>query len=101
MTPPRNGIQQRFRSWLAFSVAMVCAAVLPLWCATTALAELDSQLSVVDEQGRTLTIQQWDTVLQGVHSIDRNRLSREWFFSGHGIYQVTGPDADKFEGQLS
>lgn len=101
MTSPRRAVGQRCRSWLAFSVAMVCAAVLALWCATTARGELDSQLSVVDEQGRTLTIQQWDTVLQGVQSIDRNRLSREWFFSGHGIYRVSGPDADKFEGQLS
>ena len=79
---------------------MACAAALPLSWASPAAAGLDSQLTVLDEQGRTLTIQQWDTVLQGVYSMDRNRLSREWFYSGHGVYHVGGPGADKFEGQL-
>ncbi len=48
----------------------------------------------------TLVIQQWDTFLNGVFPLDRNRLTREWFHSGRANYQVTGPGADKFEGTL-
>ncbi|KAA0084789.1 porin [Mycolicibacterium sp. P9-64] len=65
-----------------------------------ASAELDSQLGVLDEQGRTLTIQQWDTEFQGVYPMDRNRLTREWFYSGQGAYIVSGPNADAFTGEL-
>ncbi|PRC49123.1 porin, partial [Mycobacterium sp. ITM-2017-0098] len=32
----------------------------------TSNAGLDNELSVVDGQGRTLTVQQWDTFLNGV-----------------------------------
>ena len=52
---------------------------------------LDNELSVVDGKGRTLDIQQWDTFLNGVFPLDRNRLTREWFHSGRAIYHVTGP----------
>jgi hypothetical protein len=100
MTPQRTGFRHRCWVWLKSGVVVVCAVVFALMGATPAGAGLDNELSVVDEQGRTLTIQQWDTMLQGVYSVDRNRLSREWFYSGQGVYQVTGPDADKFEGQL-
>ncbi|MFV1356160.1 porin, partial [Mycolicibacterium fortuitum] len=37
-------------------------------------AGLDNELSLVDGQDRTLTVQQWDTFLNGVFPLDRNRL---------------------------
>jgi MspA len=57
-------------------------------------------MSLVDGQDRTLTIQQWDTFLNGVFSLDRNRLTREWFHSGRAKFNVAGPGADEFEGTL-
>src|ERR1700676_3163985 len=66
----------------------------------TSHAGLDNELSVVDGTGRTLTIQQWDTFLNGVYPLDRNRLTREWFHSGRAIYHVTGPNAAGFAGTL-
>jgi MspA len=63
-------------------------------------AGLDNELSLVDGQDRTLTIQQWDTFLNGVFPLDRNRLTREWFHSGRAKYNVAGPGADEFEGTL-
>jgi hypothetical protein len=66
----------------------------------TAHAGLDNELSLVDGQDRTLTIQQWDTFLNGVYPLDRNRLTREWFHSGRAKYIVAGPGADEFEGTL-
>ncbi|STZ61066.1 MspA protein [Mycolicibacterium tokaiense] len=81
-------------------VAMM-AAVAALFASTgTSHAGLDNELSLVDGQGRTLTIQQWDTFLNGVFPLDRNRLTREWFHSGKAVYAVTGEDADEFEGVL-
>ena len=63
-------------------------------------AGLDNELSLVDGKDRTLTIQQWDTFLDGVFPLDRNRLTREWFHSGSAVYNVAGPGADEFEGTL-
>jgi hypothetical protein len=63
-------------------------------------AALDNELTMVDEQHRTLTIQQWDTFLNGVFPLDRNRLTREWFHSGRAVYHVVGPGADEFAGTL-
>ncbi|HKV20746.1 MAG TPA: MspA family porin [Mycobacterium sp.] len=81
-------------------VAMVLA-VAGLFANTgTSHAGLDNELSLVDGQDRTLTIQQWDTFLNGVFPLDRNRLTREWFHSGRAKYIVTGPGADEFEGTL-
>ena len=81
-------------------IAMV-AAIAALFVSTgTSHAGLDNQLSLVDGQDRTLTIQQWDTFLDGVFPLDRNRLTREWFHSGSAIYDVAGPGADEFEGTL-
>ena len=68
--------------------------------AGTAHAVLDNELSLVDGKGRTMVIQQWDTFLNGVYPLDRNRLTREWFHSGRAIYHVTGGGADKFQGTL-
>jgi hypothetical protein len=81
-------------------IAMV-AAIAALFVSTgTSHAGLDNELSLVDGQDRTLTIQQWDTFLNGVFPLDRNRLTREWFHSGSAVYNVAGPGADEFEGTL-
>jgi hypothetical protein len=82
-------------------VALV-AALMGLFGALpgTAQAVMDNQMSLVDGGGRTMTIQQWDTYLDGVFPLDRNRLTREWFHSGRAKYSVAGPEADKFEGTL-
>ena len=63
-------------------------------------AALDNQMSLVDGKGRTMTIQQWDTFLDGVFPLDRNRLTREWFHSGKAVYSVAGPGAADFAGTL-
>src|SRR3954462_10135643 len=81
-------------------IAMV-AAIAALFVSTgTSHAGLDNELSLVDGSDRTLTIQQWDTFLNGVFPLDRNRLTREWFHSGRAKYIVDGPGADEFEGTL-
>ena len=81
-------------------VAMI-AAIAALFVGTgTSHAGLDNELSLVDGKGRTLNIQQWDTFLNGVFPLDRNRLTREWFHSGRAIYNVTGDGSDAFEGTL-
>ncbi|OBG11533.1 porin [Mycolicibacterium celeriflavum] len=81
-------------------IAMV-AAVASLFVSTgTSHAGLDNEVSLVDGQDRTLTIQQWDTFLNGVFPLDRNRLTREWFHSGRAKYVVAGEGADEFEGTL-
>ena len=61
---------------------------------------MDNNLSLVDGGGDTLDIEQWDTFLNGVYPLDRNRLTREWFHSGKAVYHVTGPGADQFAGTL-
>ena len=66
----------------------------------TSHATVDNELSVVDGKDRTLTIQQWDTHLEGVAPMDRNRLTREWFHSGRAKYTVEGPKAKSFRGKL-
>ena len=66
----------------------------------TSQAALDNQMSLVDGKGRTMTIQQWDTFLDGVFPLDRNRLTREWFHSGKAVYSVAGPGAADFAGTL-
>lgn len=81
-------------------IAMV-AAIAALFVSTgTSHAGLDNELSLVDGSGKTLTIQQWDTFLNGVFPLDRNRLTREWFHSGRAAYIVAGDGADDFEGTL-
>ena len=81
-------------------IAMV-AAIAALFVSTgTSHAGLDNEMSLVDGQDRTMTIQQWDTFLNGVFPLDRNRLTREWFHSGSAVYNVAGGGADSFEGTL-
>jgi len=80
--------------------ACAMAGVLAFSGPVGARAALDNQMSLVDGTGRTMTIQQWDTFLDGVFPLDRNRLTREWFHSGKAVYEVVGPGADDFEGTL-
>ena len=82
-------------------LAALVAAVATLFAGSgTAQAVMDNQMSLVDGGGRTMTIQQWDTFLDGVFPLDRNRLTREWFHSGKAVYTVFGDGADEFEGTL-
>jgi hypothetical protein len=81
-------------------VALI-AALGTLFVSTgTAHAGLDNELTLLDGQGDTMDIQQWDTFLNGVYPLDRNRLTREWFHSGRALYHVTGPNAGQFAGTL-
>ena len=81
-------------------VAVLAASSALFVGAGTAQAGMDDQMSLVDGKGRTITIQQWDTVLNGVFPLDRNRLTREWFHSGRVVYNVAGPGAEEFAGTL-
>lgn len=81
-------------------VALVAAFAALLTSTGTSHAGLDNELSLVDGQDRTLTVQQYDTFLNGVFPLDRNRLTREWFHSGRAKFIVAGPGADEFEGTL-
>ncbi|MBU8827079.1 MspA family porin, partial [Mycolicibacterium goodii] len=88
-----------FKRVLIAMISALLAATTGLFVgAGTSHAGLDNELSLVDGQDRTLTIQQWDTFLNGVFPLDRNRLTREWFHSGRAKYIVAGPGADEFEG---
>ena len=82
------------------TIAVVVALGTLVATSGTSHAGLDNELSLVDGQDRTLTIQQWDTFLNGVFPLDRNRLTREWFHSGSAVYNVAGAGADEFEGTL-
>lgn len=81
-------------------VVMVTAVAALFVGTSTAHAGLDNENTLLDGQDRTLRIQQWDTFLNGVYPLDRNRLTREWFHSGRAKYTVEGPGADEFEGTL-
>ncbi|BBX88103.1 MspA family porin [Mycolicibacterium mucogenicum] len=63
-------------------------------------ASLDNEQSLADGQDRTLTVQQWDTFLNGVFPMDHNRLTREWFHSGRAKYSCAGKACDEFAGTL-
>lgn len=78
----------------AINTGVVLHGVIP------ADAALDNELSLVDGQDRTLTVQQWDTVINGVFPLDRNRLTREWFHSGRANYTCGGNGCDRFAGTL-
>jgi hypothetical protein len=90
-----------FSRVLMAMVLAIAGAFASLFVSTgTSHAGLDNELSLLDGQDRTLTVQQWDTFLNGVFPLDRNRLTREWFHSGRAKYIVAGPGADEFEGTL-
>lgn len=81
-------------------VGFVAMATLLITRAGVALADLDNELTLIDGKGKLLRIQQWDTFINGVFPLDRNRLTREWFHSGRAAYEVTGAGAADFEGTL-
>lgn len=81
-------------------VAMLVAVAGLFAGSGTASAGMDNQMSLVDGGGRTMTVSQWDTYLDGVFPLDRNRLTREWFHSGRAKYNVVGPGAEDFAGTL-
>jgi len=78
------------------ATALAATLVFP----ATSRAGMDNELSLVDGKDRSLTVQQWDTFLNGVAPLDRNRLTREWFHSGRAKYVVTGQGAEGFAGTL-
>ncbi len=84
------------------SLVVVSSIIVALLVTTSsARAGLDNEVSIVDDIGRTLTVQQWDTFLNGgCAPLDRNRLTREWFHSGRAKYTVSGPKAAEFAGAL-
>lgn len=83
------------------AAAIFCGAALLMPAATSpASAALDNQMTQMDNSGNTLKVAQWDTFLDGVAPLDRNRLTREWFHSGRAIYDVIGPGAENFAGTL-
>ena len=81
-------------------LACVAAAAAIIATPGVSQAAMDNQMTLLDGGGRTMTIQQWDTNLDGVYPLDGNRLTREWFHSGRAIYSVVGPGADEFAGTL-
>ncbi|MHA7666633.1 MspA family porin [Mycolicibacterium sp. HS_4_1] len=85
-----------------FRAVIACgiAAAVQVAGTGTAHAGLDNELSLVDGHDRTLTVQQWDTFLNGVFPLDRNRLTREWFHSGKAAYTCEGAGCDDFAGTL-
>jgi len=87
------------RSLLSTSVAALALSA-ALLLPARAQAEMDNQMSLVDGAGNTMTVQQWDTYLDGVYPLDRNRLTREWFHSGKAKYEVVGEGAEDFAGTL-
>ena len=95
-----NTAREKMKAISRMLIALATAIAAVFASAGTSHAGLDNELSLVDEQGRTLTVQQWDTYLNGVFPLDRNRLTREWFHSGRAKWNVAGPGADEFEGTL-
>ncbi|SHP03587.1 Hypothetical porin precursor [Mycobacteroides abscessus subsp. abscessus] len=94
------GIRRVVQSTLTSLILVVGMVGLTVIGTGTAHAGLDDELTLVDGKGRLLRIQQWDTFLNGVFPLDRNRLTREWFHSGRAVYEVTGAGSDTFEGTL-
>lgn len=82
-------------------VLLVIVAVVAMVASTgTAHAGLDNEKSASDRSGHQLTVQQWDTAVHAVPPMDKNRLTREWFYSGKAAYRVTGAGAETFSGTL-
>ncbi|CPZ30244.1 Hypothetical porin precursor [Mycobacteroides abscessus] len=88
------GIRRVVQSALTSLILVVGMVGLTVIGTGTAHAGLDDELTLVDGKGRLLRIQQWDTFLNGVFPLDRNRLTREWFHSEGTLelgYQVGYP----------
>lgn len=94
-TPIRHQVRN-----LARRGACVIALLLVANPVGVAHAGLDSTRTATDRAGSTVTIQMWDTYLNGVSPVDRNRLTREWFHSGRASFQVSGTDSESFAGTL-
>lgn len=97
---PSAQLRENMKTISRVFLAMIAAIAAMFLSTGTSNAGLDNELSLVDGKDRTLTIQQWDTFLNGVFPLDRNRLTREWFHSGKAKYMVAGPGAEDFEGVL-
>ncbi|MFC8178628.1 MspA family porin [Rhodococcus sp. NPDC057297] len=83
------------------AVAVAGASVVGLVLGTgTASAAVDSSNTIVDGNGNTIVVTLSDTFINGVPSLDGNPLTREWFANGRASWDVTGPDADDFEGTV-
>lgn len=67
----------------------------------TASAAVDSSNTVVDANGNVITVTLSDTFINSVPPLDGNPLTREWFANGVAGWEVTGPDADDFEGTVA
>ncbi|WP_052060082.1 MspA family porin [Rhodococcoides fascians] len=84
------------------AVAVAGASVVGLVLGTgTASAAVDSTNSVVDANGNLITVTLSDTFINSVPPLDGNPLTREWFANGVAGWEVTGPDADDFEGTVA
>ncbi|OZC55359.1 hypothetical protein CH267_12240 [Rhodococcus sp. 06-621-2] len=84
------------------AVAVAGASVVGLVLGTgTASAAVDSTNTVVDANGNTITVSLSDTFINSVSPLDGNPLTREWFANGVAGWEVTGPDADDFEGTVA
>lgn len=95
-TPRRNRGLGTVRSLALASVAAVGLAV-----ATSGSASaIDSQNSIVDFDGNTITATISDTYINFVPPLDGNPLTREFFHNGRAGFTVSGPDADDFEGTI-
>jgi hypothetical protein len=88
-----KGITRSLVALAAVSLALVTGVA-------TTHAAMDNELSVVDGLGRTLNVQQWDVLINGVTPLDNNPLSREWFHTGRAVYHVSGDGAEEFTGTL-
>lgn len=94
---------RRSRGLKSMGAAVVAgASVVGLVLGTgTASAAVDSTNSVVDANGNLITVTLSDTFLDSVPPLDGNPLTREWFANGVAGWEVTGPDADDFEGTVA
>ena len=94
---------RRSRGLKSMGAAVVAgASVVGLVLGTgTASAAVDSTNSVVDANGNLITVTLSDTFLNSVPPLDGNPLTREWFANGVAGWEVTGPDADDFEGTVA
>lgn len=96
-TPRRNRGLGTVRGLALASVAAVGLAV-----ATSGSASaIDSQNSIVDHGGNTVTATIADTHINFVPPLDGNPLTREFFHNGRAGFKVEGPDADDFEGTVA
>lgn len=94
---------RRSRGLKSMGAAVVAgASVVGLVLGTgTASAAVDATNSVVDANGNLITVTLSDTFLNSVPPLDGNPLTREWFANGVAGWEVTGPDADDFEGTVA